>query len=68
MHVDYAHKSGLLAAVQAEAVHMDEELRLEEQARIALERDVGRRIAPEGSFELTTAEPAAAARRDQGRP
>ena len=52
LHVDYRKKSGLLAAVQGEARHMDEELRLHEQAQLAIEQDVGRRIAPEGSFEL----------------
>lgn len=52
LHVDYRKKSGLLAAVQSEARHMDEELRLHEQARVAIEQDVGRRIAPEGSLQL----------------
>lgn len=62
MNVDYRKKSGLLAAVQSEARHMEDEQRLHEQATLAIEQDVGRRIAPEGSFELTAAEPASSAR------
>jgi general secretion pathway protein D len=57
VHVDYRKKSGLLAAVQSEARHMEDELRLHEQATLAIEQDVGRRIAPDGSFELTAADP-----------
>lgn len=55
-HIDYRHKSGLLAAVQAEASHMSDEARLHDEAQLAIEQDVGRRIAPEGSFELGSGE------------
>jgi general secretion pathway protein D len=59
VHVDYRHKSGMLAAVQSEARHMDEEARLHDAARVAIEEDVARRIAPEGSFALGGGEAAA---------
>jgi general secretion pathway protein D len=55
-HIDYQHKSGLLAAVQNEARHMHDEARLHDEAQVAIEQDVGRRIAPEGTFELTGGE------------
>lgn len=59
VHVDYRHKAGLLAAVQEEAAHMEGELRLHEEAHLALEQDLARRIAPDGSLELTAPESAA---------
>jgi general secretion pathway protein D len=56
-HINYGRKSGLLAAVDAEAARMDDELRFHAQAEAELQRNVARQIAPEGSLELTAAGP-----------
>jgi general secretion pathway protein D len=60
-HINYGRKSGLLAAVDAEAGRMADELRFHEQAQTELQRSVAKQIAPQGSYELTATQPSAAA-------
>ncbi|MCX4246927.1 type II secretion system secretin GspD [Paraliomyxa miuraensis] len=53
VHVDYRHKAGLLATVEAEGRRMNEEAAFHLDAQSELGRDVAERIAPDGSVELT---------------
>ena len=54
-HVNYRRKSGLLAAVHAEARRMDDEAGLRRDAEAQIEHSVAHRIAPEGVYEVTAA-------------
>ena len=59
-HVNYRRTSGLLTAVDAEARRMGDEAGFHQQAEAELRRgDVPRRIAPEGTVELTAPAPPA---------
>ena len=51
--VNYRHKSGLLAAVNAEASTMLIEADLHQQAQVDLQRSVAEQVSPGGAEELT---------------
>jgi len=52
-HVNYRHKSGLLAAVDAEAERMSEEARFRRTAERELQHSVALEVAPDGVYEVT---------------
>jgi len=52
-HVNYRHKSGLLAAVDAEAERMSEEARFRTTAERELQHSVALEVAPDGVYEVT---------------
>lgn len=54
-HINYARKSGLLSAVEAEATDMRQQLDFQRQAQVQLRHELAEQIAPGGSYELTAA-------------